>query len=153
MTTPTDRRAPAVHPVPARAHTGRSPSLDRAWGDAARMATLWERARPLLPTTPAVGSPPEYRQLQREWRLLRRGLPRVDGWTVTCDLPDPDDVGEALTQAWILGESLEDAAGDVQRPGRQLLEYCSRLALAEAAGTTAVTSGSTVVELRAAPAT
>ena len=57
--------------------------------------TRYERAAPFIPTGPAFGSPVEYDDLRRTWAELLPGLPTIDGWTITEDLPDIDDIGRA----------------------------------------------------------
>lgn len=102
-------------------------AIDRASANLTKLEGVWARAQPFLPTGPALGTAPEYEDLERTWMDLLSGLPPVDGWTITTPLPDMNqlgqmyldyaDIGELPTSAWEAGE----------RPGRDLVEYRYRL--------------------------
>ena len=47
-----------------------------------------------IPTAPACGSVAEHDDLRRAWADLLPGLPPIDDWTVTEQLPDIDELGQ-----------------------------------------------------------
>ena len=101
--------------------------MDRAAANLKRPEAVWRRAEPFIPEGPARGSSIEYDDLCRVWRDLLAGLPPVDGWTVTAELPDIDAVGQAFIDYLDIGEApfvLMEANGE---PARQLAEYRFRL--------------------------
>jgi hypothetical protein len=66
--------------------------MDRAAANLAKLDAVWERAEPMIPTEPAFGSTTrEYDDLRRSWKSLLGGLPPIDGWKVTVELPDADE--------------------------------------------------------------
>ena len=69
-----------------------------------RLEAVWNRAQPLLPTGPAIGSPAEYDDLARAWQDLLPGLPPIEGWTITEDLPDFDALGQTFIDYFEIGE-------------------------------------------------
>jgi hypothetical protein len=50
--------------------------------------------RHCCPPAPSRGSDPEYNDLCRAWHDLLAGLPPIDGWTITNELPDADALGQ-----------------------------------------------------------
>lgn len=68
-----------------------------------------------------------YDDLCRAWRDLLVGLPPIDGWTVTFELPDIDAVGQMFLDYAEIGE-LPDSAWELAgAAGRELAEYRYRL--------------------------
>jgi Restriction endonuclease len=102
-------------------------AMDRSAANLAKLELVWERAASFIPTGPARGSHPEYDDLSRTWKDLLGGLPPIDGWTVTEELPDIDSLGQAYIDCFEIGEPpfQLDEAGD--KPGRDLAEYRFRL--------------------------
>jgi hypothetical protein len=70
-------------------------AMDRAAANRDKLERVWERARPLLPAGPSRGSEPEYDDLARAWKDLLTGLPAIDEWTITEELPNADDLGKS----------------------------------------------------------
>jgi hypothetical protein len=101
--------------------------MDRAAANLDKLERVWERARPFLPTGPSRGSDPEYDDLARAWKDLLTGLPEIDAWTITDDLPDADAMGQDYIHYFEIGEppfSVQEAA---EQPTRDLAEYRFRL--------------------------
>jgi hypothetical protein len=61
-------------------------------------------AAPFLPTDPSRGSDPEYDDLCRAWKDLLPGLPPIDGWTITDELPDADEFGQSFIDYFEINE-------------------------------------------------
>ena len=105
-------------------------ALDRTAANLGKAEDVWARAKPLIPTRPARGSSPEYEDLARAWKDLLRGLPPIDGWSVTAELPDIVELGQAYLDMELIGEPSFDLARDAERPGYELAEYRFRLSKA-----------------------
>ena len=78
-------------------------AMDRTAANLAKLDKVWDRAAQFMPR-PARGSSPEYDDLCRTWRDLLGGLPPIDGWTITDDLPDVDKLGRAYIEFMEIGE-------------------------------------------------
>lgn len=104
--------------------------MDRAAANLARLEAVWERAQPMIPSGPTRGSSSEYDDLRRAWGELLTGLPPIDGWTVTEELPDADDAGQAFIDYADIGEPPFALMNQLEEPGKQLDEYRFRLARA-----------------------
>jgi hypothetical protein len=105
-------------------------AMDRAAANLAKLDALWERASPMVPTGPSRGSPREYDDLRRSWSSLLPGLPPVDGWRVTVELPDADEIGQMYIDYLEIGEPAFPVMEAAEEPGRALDEYRFRLAQA-----------------------
>lgn len=92
-----------------------------------KLQAIWERAEPELPTGPAMGTSAEFDDLSRSWDDLIKGLPTIDGWTITEPLPDPDELGRAFFDYAEIGEHPHFAFDAVEKPGKDLAEYRYRL--------------------------
>lgn len=101
--------------------------MDRAAANLDKVQRVWERARPLLPTGPARGSDPEYDDLTRAWKDLLIGLPEVDEWTITEELPDADELGQAFIDYMEISEPPFNLYEVAEQPTRDLAEYRFRL--------------------------
>lgn len=102
-------------------------ALDRAAANLDKLERVWERARPFLPTGPSRGSEPEYDNLARAWKDLLTGLPKIDEWTITDDLPDIDALGQAYIDYFEIGEPPFTVHEEAEQPTRDLAEYRFRL--------------------------
>ncbi|WP_413100273.1 restriction endonuclease [Streptomyces sp. Inha503] len=102
-------------------------AMDRTAANLRKLDSVWERAKPFIPTGPQRGSDAQYDGLRAAWADLLPGLPRIDGWTITELLPDIDEMGQAFIDYLDIGEPPIDvhAAGD--RPGADLAAYRYRL--------------------------
>jgi hypothetical protein len=78
-------------------------ALDRAAANLVKLEGVWGRAQSHIPTGPQRGSHPEYEDLSRAWADLLTGLPPIDGWTITDQLPDVDALGELFLDSWEIG--------------------------------------------------
>ena len=67
--------------------------MDRAAANLAKLQGIWDRAEPMIPSGPQRGTSREYEDLRRAWTTLLAGLPPIDGFTVTEELPDIDAAG------------------------------------------------------------
>jgi hypothetical protein len=102
--------------------------MDRAAANLTKLEAVWERAQPMIPSGPSRGSSREYEDLRRTWTSLRSGLPPIDGWTVTEELPDVDAAGQDFIDYAELGEPPFALLNQLGEPGNQLDEYRFRLA-------------------------
>lgn len=102
-------------------------AMDRTAANLAKLEAVWERASPLVPRGPSRGSSPDYHDLQRAWTDLRAGLPLIDGWTITNDLPDIDELGQTYLEYAEIGEAPTSADKEAEQPGTDLAEYRFRL--------------------------
>ncbi|WP_235676128.1 restriction endonuclease [Mycolicibacter arupensis] len=102
--------------------------MDRAAANLTKLEAVWERAQPMIPSGPSRGSSSEYEDLRRTWTSLRSGLPPIDGWTVTEELPDVDAAGQDFIDYAELGEPPFALLNQLGEPGNQLDEYRFRLA-------------------------
>lgn len=101
--------------------------MDRASANLAKLDDVWNSAQPMIPTGPSRGTCSDYEDLRRRWASLLPGLPPVNGWTVTAELPDIDAAGQAFID---YGEILEppfNLINELEEPGVQLDEYRFRL--------------------------
>ncbi|GAA1602776.1 hypothetical protein GCM10009742_58860 [Kribbella karoonensis] len=95
-------------------------AIDRASANLTKLEGVWARAQPSLPTGPALGTTPEYEDLQRTWMDLLGGLPPVDGWTITAPLPDMNELGQTYLDYADIGELPTSAWEAAEQPGRDL---------------------------------
>jgi hypothetical protein len=101
--------------------------MDRAAANLAKLDEVWGRAQPLLPSGPSRGSTREYEDLRRSWVALRSGLPKINGWTVTVELPDADAAGQDFIGYADADEYPFALLNFLKEPGDQLDEYRFRL--------------------------
>lgn len=104
--------------------------MDRAAANLAKLQTIWDRAQPMIPSSPQRGTSREYEDLRRAWTPLLSGLPPIDGLTVTEELPDIDEAGQSFIGYWEIGEPAFALMNELEKPGHQLDEYRFRLAQA-----------------------
>jgi hypothetical protein len=103
-------------------------AMDRAAANLAKLERVWDAAAPLLPDGPMLDySNSEYDQLARTWKDLVEGLPPIDGWTVTEELPDIAAMGHAYLEYLEIGEPPTELAAWRDQPRRDLDEYRYRL--------------------------
>lgn len=102
-------------------------ALDRASANLAKLDAVWSRAASFMPQGPAAGSDPEYDDLARAWEDLLPGLPPIDGWTITDELPDIDAIGRAFIDYFEIGEHPFGLYEDMEKPGKDLAQYRYRL--------------------------
>jgi hypothetical protein len=102
-------------------------AMDRAAANLAKLEDVWRRAESFIPIGPAKGSHPEYDDLRRAWSDLLVGLPEIDGWTVTGELPDIDEIGQIIIDYFEISEPPIGAYEAEERPGKDLAEYRYRL--------------------------
>lgn len=103
--------------------------LDRTAANLAKLETVWERAEPFLPGgySRGVQSLPEYEALRRAWDDLLRGLPPINGWTITTKLPDLDALSEEYAAYAEAGEYPRSTLQAERQPGLDVTEYKYRL--------------------------
>jgi hypothetical protein len=102
-------------------------AMDRAAANLAKLEGLWHRAQSFIPTGPARGSHPEYDDLRRAWSDLLAGLPKIDGWTITNELPDIDEIGQMFIDYFEISELPIGAYEAGEQPDKDLAEYRYRL--------------------------
>ncbi len=101
--------------------------MDRAAANLAKLQTIWDRAQPMIPSSPQRGTTREYEDLRRAWSPLLTGLPPIDGFSVTEELPDIDEAGQAFIDYFEISEPAFALMNQLEEPGRQLDEYRFRL--------------------------
>lgn len=104
--------------------------MDRTSANLAKLDDVWKRAQPMIPTGPSRGSNSEYENLRRQWASLLPGLPPLNGWKVTAELPDIDAAGQAFIDYFDIGEHPFNLMNELEEPGAQLEEYRFRLSQA-----------------------
>jgi hypothetical protein len=102
-------------------------AMDMASANLAKLENVWNRAFPFVPRGPMRGSHPEYDNLRRAWKDLLPGLPPIDGWTITDELPDMDGLGQSFIDYLDIGEPPFAAYEAGEKPGKDLAEYRYRL--------------------------
>lgn len=102
-------------------------AMDRTAANLAKLQDVWNRAARFIPTSPSRGSHPEYDNLRRAWKDLLAGLPPIDGWTITDELPDIDALGQDYIDYWDIGEAPFPVHEAGEKPGKELAEYLFRL--------------------------
>lgn len=102
-------------------------AMDRAAANLAKLEDVWRRAESFIPTGPSRGSHPEYDDLRRAWSDLLVGLPKIDGWTITDDLPDIDELGQMFIDYFEISEPPFGAYEAGEQPGKDLANYRYRL--------------------------
>jgi hypothetical protein len=80
-----------------------------------------------MPTGPAAGSDPEYDDFCRSWIDVLPGLPLIDEWTITDQLPDIDQLGREFLDWAEIGEPPWSVYAQAEQPGKDLAEYRYRL--------------------------
>jgi hypothetical protein len=102
-------------------------ALDRTAANLAKLENIWDRAEVFIPKGPAAGSPPEYDDLCRAWDDVLEGLPPIDGWTITGQLPEIDAMGRSFIDYGDIGEIAFPLFEEGEQPGKDLAEYRYRL--------------------------
>ncbi|BBX87854.1 hypothetical protein [Mycolicibacterium aubagnense] len=69
--------------------------FDAAAANLAKSEAIWDQAEAMIPRSASLGNPLGFDDLARAWMDLIRGLPPVDGWTITESIPTPDDIGRS----------------------------------------------------------
>jgi hypothetical protein len=101
--------------------------FDAAAANLAKAEAIWERAQPMLPSTPVLGDVPGFDDLARAWDDLVAGLPRVSGWTIVDPLPTPNDIGRGFLGWWEIGEPPWPVYEEIEKPSKDIEEYRYRL--------------------------
>ncbi|MEV0262759.1 restriction endonuclease [Streptomyces sp. NPDC050617] len=102
--------------------------MDRAAANLAKLEDVWKRAARYMPTRhSSQASTPEYEDLSRAWADLLTGLPPIDGWKIVSPLPDIEELGSSMFQAFEAGVSSRWVEKEAEQPERDLAEYRHRL--------------------------
>lgn len=104
--------------------------MDRASANLERLQAIWDRAHPLLPSGPQGGSTNEYDDIVRAWNDLLKGLPPIDGWTITDPIPGMDEIGTMYLDYMEIGEPPLAVFDAKEQPEKDLAEYRYRLSRA-----------------------
>ena len=80
-----------------------------------------------MPSGPARGSEREYDDLRRAWADLLHGLRPIDGWTITNELPDIDQLGQAFIDYFEISEPPFPVFEEMEQPDKDIAEYRYRL--------------------------
>jgi len=102
-------------------------AFDRTAANVAKLEAVWKRAEPFMPSGPARGSEPEYDDLRRAWADLLHGLRPIDGWTITNELPDIDQLGQAFIDYFEISEPPFPVFEEMEQPDKDIAEYRYRL--------------------------
>ncbi|MFF8649836.1 restriction endonuclease [Streptomyces griseoluteus] len=101
--------------------------MDRTAANLTKLESVWARAATFIPASPMRGSHPEYDDLRRSWADLLPGLPPIDGWTITDELPDIDAMGQSFIDYFEIGELPDAVHAAGEKPAQDLAEYRYRL--------------------------
>ncbi|MCX5328152.1 restriction endonuclease [Streptomyces sp. NBC_00140] len=101
--------------------------MDRSAANLGKLDSVWQRAQTFIPSGPSRGSHPEYDDLRRAWVDLLPGLPPIDGWTISDELPDIDAMGQSFIDYFEISESPDAVHAAGEKPGADLSEYRYRL--------------------------
>ena len=94
-----------------------------------RLEKVWEEMQQLIPGGPAFyGNSPEnlrFRELQRSFASILKGIPPLDGYSISEITGDLDSIGQARLDALEIGEFeakiwIEDK---IDEPTREIAEY------------------------------
>ncbi|AJT63882.3 hypothetical protein T261_2197 [Streptomyces lydicus] len=103
-------------------------AMDQASANLAKLEKVWQRASTFMPTLYASQHPgPEYDDLARSWADLLTGLPPIDDWKITNQLPDAGDLNQSMADAHFAGVPTGQLEEMARKPGRDLAEYRYRL--------------------------
>ncbi|MFF0554798.1 restriction endonuclease [Streptomyces sp. NPDC004266] len=102
-------------------------AMDRTTANLKKLEGVWERAQPLIPTGPQLGSNIEYDGLRAAWADLLPGLPLIDGWTISDPLPDIQEVGQAYLECFEAGVPTTAVDDATDKPAVDLAAYRYRL--------------------------
>ncbi|MFG3091645.1 restriction endonuclease [Streptomyces antibioticus] len=102
-------------------------AMDRTAANLTKLESVWERAKPFIPTGPQRGSDVQYDSLRAAWADLLPGLPKIDGWTITEPLPDIDEMGQAFIDYLDIGEHPSSVHAQGDKPEADLSTYRYRL--------------------------
>jgi len=105
--------------------------FDRAEANLNKLEALWDKLSALIPQGIVFGGPEdrEYRELRRGYANVLKGLPPIDGWSITANPLELAEIAQSRLDAAELGEieisiSLERG---INEPELQIDEYRSRL--------------------------
>lgn len=101
--------------------------FDRAAANTQKLDQILQRAREHWPDGPSAGTNPEYEDLRRAWIDCLEGLPKIEGWTITEELPDIDDMGRGFIDYADIGELPFGIWETQSRPAEDIAEYRYKL--------------------------
>lgn len=104
--------------------------MDSVSANLERLQAIWDRACPLLPTGPSGDSTNEYDDLVRAWSDLLKGLPSIEGWTITDPIPGMAEIGMMYVDYMEIGEPPLGVFAAKEQPDKDLAEYRYRLSRA-----------------------
>lgn len=111
-------------------------TLDRVKVNLEKLERVWEKARPLLLATGTrLGNTPEYAALERDWNNLLKGLPPINGWTISQGLPAMEAISEVLDLNRDKEKSPAEVRAELERPGNDLTTYRNLLLRAKGEAT------------------
>ena len=104
--------------------------IDSVSANIERLQAIWDRAEPLVPTGPSGDSTNEYDDLVRAWNDLLKGLPPIEGWTITNSIPGMAEIGMMYVDYMEIGEPPLGVYAAKEQPEKDLAEYRYRLSRA-----------------------
>lgn len=99
-----------------------------------RLEKAWEAILSLMPSGISFGGrSAEFVALERDIDQLVESLPAIDGWTLSIEVPDPDELAQNRLDAHEISEpaAIVDAEQVLWRPGEAIAEYRHRLITAK----------------------
>ncbi|MFE6816129.1 restriction endonuclease [Streptomyces sp. NPDC057677] len=102
-------------------------AMDRTAANLKKLDSVWERAKPFIPTGPQLSADAQYEGLRAAWVDLLPGLPPIDGWTITAPLPDIQDMGQAFIDCLEISVPPTHVHDAGEKPGVDLAAYRYRL--------------------------
>lgn len=101
--------------------------VDRASANLNKLEQILAQAVKYWPSEPAVGTNPEYEDLRRAWNDCLSGLPEIDGFSITEELPDIDDMGRGFLDYAEIGEPPFSIWKSQSKPAEDIAEYRYKL--------------------------
>ncbi|WP_311524545.1 restriction endonuclease [uncultured Corynebacterium sp.] len=101
--------------------------IDRTAANVQKLEQILEQAIEYWPDGPSLGTSPEYEDLRRAWADCIKGLPEIEGWTITEELPDINDMGQAFIDYADIGELPYSVWAMQSKPSEDLAEYRYKL--------------------------
>jgi len=99
-----------------------------------RLERAWDAVLSLIPGGVSFGGrSAEFVALERDIDQLVENLPAIDGWVLSIEVPDPDELAQNRLDAMEISEpaAIVDAEQVLWRPGEAIAEYRHRLITAK----------------------
>lgn len=99
--------------------------FEAAEANLVKLERLWDEIQALIPNGISFGDDPEYEDRCRSFSALMRSLPKIDGWHLSVELPDLDDIAQSRLDASEIDdfECKVRVEQSIAAPGREIREY------------------------------